>query len=178
MTGNLKNNIFCLCLLLLAVIFYNCSGGNARTDTSTTKRMENTCFDSINLKNPENSFFYLAAITRSETEYAGNEQYAITKNNIFKYSHNQGLPEKGQIFNNELKEVKVLSEDQINSFKSYLDSINFLSLPPVVPTPENLLVQGGYNYYVIAELNGKMNCVKFEPESELINDILEKMKNF
>lgn len=166
------NKYFKLTLIffLSSILFYgniNCTNMKNKENISKQEN-EYNCIEIIadsDLITKNDIVFFFTGISRDENDNQGNFRYIISNENILYYSQNSDV--NNEVFNESLKKIKKLSVDQMSKIKSFLDNKDFFRLKQIINTPENLIVEGGNNYYIYYSRDEFNNCVKFEPGNNI-----------
>lgn len=121
--------------------------------------------------NEEEIVFFFAGISRRGNDRQGNFRYVLAGDGNLYYVMNEGRA--AGIFNQALEKIKKLEEKQQEQIFNFLEERDFFEEDAVVETPENIMVEGGLDHFIIADMAGKKNCVKYAPGNNMENEMGE-----
>lgn len=173
-----KNNINILLIILLPLNSCgNMTKPNMEQDKKISRMKENpSCIEMTIATDPVNEediAFFFAGISRSGHDKQGNFRYVLDSNGTLYYVMNRG--NDGSNFNQALEEIKKLTEEQQMQIFNFLEERGFFEQDAVVEIPKNLSVEGGLDHFIIADMEGKNNCVKYGPGNGIEIEVEELM---
>jgi len=167
-------------LILIFLINISCSQNNSKGEIhkETTMTQENK---TVNINIPEEIINYIdtsvvfaiAEIGTWEGDFLGNSMHILYQDQKIKRILNDKLPEKNELFSNELTDFYTVNSTKYMDFINYLVNLSNDTTNKEYKTPDDLDVSGGTINFIYIKNNDSGIWLHFEPES---TDLIVKIK--
>lgn len=157
---------------MLCGVLLSCARGEAPagSESRLKETAMNGCFadSGVNLGVPADAAFFLAEVDDG-MEPLGNRRWAIGPDGTTRFGRNEEPFDSRRLpvepFNRPFQSEPIakIPEVELQAFLAWLESSGFFAMPPVVDPPQNLVVKGGVDRWVMARLRDRSACVRLRP---------------
>jgi len=162
-----KRLLFILIPLFIHILILSCI--NNKKETS----MEFDDLKKIDSTIDNKTVIYFCEIAKWQGDYMGNMRILVDAEfNLYYAKNNPATVSASEFFNEDFRLISQLTASDLSVIYNWLKDKNFNSLPDVVMTPSNILVNGGSDRYLYIHYKDIHKSIKFEPETAFIQEFI------